>query len=271
VFDKEFVDAKIMVLPTGHDPDSFVCEHGAGRFSQLAESALGVIDFLLESAVKKHGLSVEGKVRIVNELAGPLAVVSDSVKRSLYAREISERLGIEEGALLEKVRQAGGRKPGRAPLNKTSPPEGSSQSRLERKIVAMMLQFPDILDEIDQRRVLDLIQDPVLKRIGRFVLERKSEPVRASEVIEAVEGSEHTVAALSMEDEPWDRKSGLKLISQLAKGASGYRKDPLVEEIRAAEKESDEASLERLLSEKYKQAVRREKEKMSLLKNGQQP
>ena len=271
VFDKEFVDAKIMVLPTGHDPDSFVCEHGAERFSYLADAALGVIDFLLESAVKKHGLSVAGKVRIVNELAGPLAAISDSVKRSLYAREISERLGIEEGAVLEKVRRAGGRKPGPVSVDQTPPPRESSQSRLERKIVAMMLQFPDILEEIDQRRVLDLFQDPVLKRIGRFVLERKNDPVRASEVIEAVEGSEQTVAALSMEDEPWNRKSGLKLIAQLAKGASGYRKDPLTEEIRAAEKGSDEASLERLLAEKYKQAVRREKEKMSLLKDGQQP
>ncbi len=268
VFDKEFVDAKIMVLPSGHDPDSFVCEHGPEQFEKLAESALDVIPFLLESAVSKHGLSVEGRVRIVGEMAKTLAAVSDPVKRALNGREIAERLGIEEAAVLERVRSAGP-KPAqtgsdRSPMSE----EGSPRSRLEKKIVSMMLQYPDILDEIDQRRIMDLFQDPILKKIGLYILSRRKAPVRASEVIEAVEGSQDTVAALSMEDEPWNRKSGLKLIAQLVKGGAGYRTDPLTEEIRAAEKGSDEASLERLLSEKYKQAVRREKEKMSLLKDG---
>jgi DNA primase len=268
VFDKEFIDAQIMVLPSGHDPDSFVCEHGAESFSRLAGSALGVIDFLIDSAVRKHGLSVEGKVRILEEMAGPLATVSDPVKRSLYGRELSERLGIEEAAVLEKIRLAGDQRVPTAGSPEMTSRKGTAQSRLERKIVAMMLQFPDILDEIDQRKVMDLFQDPVLRRIGGYVLARKNEAVRVSEVIEAVEGSQQTVAALAMEDEPWTRKSGLKLIAQLARGASGFRKDPLTEEIRAAEKGSDDASLERLLTEKYKQAVRREKEKMSLLKDG---
>jgi hypothetical protein len=116
--------------------------------------------------------------------------------------------------------------------------------------------------------VVDVFRDPILQKIGQYVLSRRKEPVRVSEVIEAVEGSQQTVAALAMEDEPWNRKSGLKLIAQLERGASGYRKDPLTEEIREAEKGSDAASLERLLAEKYKQAVRKEKEKMSLLKDG---
>ncbi|MGD8366309.1 MAG: DNA primase [Desulfobacterales bacterium] len=268
VFDKEFVDAQIMVLPSGHDPDSFVCEHGADSFLHLAESALGVIDFLIESALKKHGLSVEGRVRIVAEMAGPLAMISDPVKRSLYSRELSERLGIEEAAVLEKVRQAGEQKNRAAVSPEKAVRQGSAQSRLERKIVAMMLHFPDILDEIEHRRALELFQDPTLKKIGQYVLSRKGEPVRVSEVMEAVEGSQQTVAALAMEEEPWNRKSGVKLIAQFMRVGAGYRKDPLTEEIRAAEEGSDEASLERLLTEKYRQAVRREKEKMSLLKDG---
>ena len=271
VFDKEFVDAQVIVLPAGHDPDSFVCDHGAERFLELAESALGVFAFLLDSSVKKHGLSVEGKVRIVGEMAAALAVVSDPVKRSLYSRDISERLGIEEAAVQEKVRQLDAKSPFGAPVQTAAHRRESPQSRLERKVVAMMLQFPDILDEIDRRKAVDLFQDPVLRRIAGFVLSRKSEPVRASEVIEAVEGSEEMVAALSMEDEPWSRQSCLKLIAQLAKSGAGYRQDPLTEEIRAAEQQSDDASLQRLLAEKYKQAVRREKEKMALLKNGGTP
>ena len=92
-----------------------------------------------------------------------------------------------------------------------------------------------------------------------------------SEIVEAVEGSEETVAALAMEDEPWNRKSGAQLIAQLLKRRAGGSGDSLVEEILAAEKGRDEASLERLLAEKYKQAVRKEKEKMALLRKEQHP
>lgn len=266
VFDKEYVDAQIIVLPAGHDPDSFVCEHGGGRFAALADKAQSVIPFLMDSAQNRHGLSVEGKVRIVTEMAGPLATLADPVKRSLYIRELSERLGIEESALLEKIRAAGSgevqkkEEEGRAFGGKRA------ENRLERKIVAMMLQFPDILDNIDQRKVLDHFSDPVLRRIGEYVLVQRDRPVRASEIVEAVEGSEDTVAALAMEDEPWNRKSGVQLIAQMIKGSAGQSRDALMEEILAAEKGSDEASLDRLLAEKYKQAVRREKEKMALLR-----
>ncbi|MCF8049812.1 MAG: DNA primase [Desulfobacterales bacterium] len=266
VFDKEYVDAQIIVLPAGHDPDSFVCEHGGSRFAALAEKAQSVIPFLMDSAKNRHGLSVEGKVKIVAEMASPLAALADPVKRALYIRELSERLGIEESALLEKIRAAGSDDFKKRAEQRQLPDWKNAENRLERKIVAMMLQFPDILDNIDQRKVLDHFSDSVLRRIGAYVLAQRDRPVRASEIVEAIEGSEDTVAALAMEDEPWNRKSGLQLIAQLLKGGVGRSRDDLMQEILAAEKGSDEASLDRLLAEKYKQAVRREKEKMALLK-----
>ncbi len=269
VFDKEYVDAQIIVLPAGHDPDSFVCEHGGGRFAHLAENAQSVIPFLMDSAQNKYGLSVEGKVKIVAELAGPLALLGDPVKRALYIRELAERLGIEESALLEKIRAAGTGGFKKKAEQSRAPDNKNVKNRLERKILAMMLQFPDILDNIDQQKVLDHFSDPVLRRIGEYVLSRRNRPVRASEIVEGVEGSEATVAALAMEDEPWNRKSGVQLIAQFLKGGAGSSRDVLMEEIMAAEKGSDEASLDRLLAEKYKQAVRREKEKMALLRKEQ--
>ncbi|NVM57965.1 MAG: DNA primase [Desulfobacterales bacterium] len=70
LFKEEKVDARIMILPEGKDPDSYVFEVGGDGFGQRAERALDLIEFLVVSAVKKYGLSPEGKIRIVEALKG---------------------------------------------------------------------------------------------------------------------------------------------------------------------------------------------------------
>jgi DNA primase len=55
--------------------------------------------------IEKYGLTVEGKIRVISEMRETLASIDDSVARSLYIKELSERVGIEETAVLEKVRE----------------------------------------------------------------------------------------------------------------------------------------------------------------------
>ena len=105
MFIKEGVEARVVMLPKGHDPDSFVSEFGPEAFYKLAGNALEVMSFLLKTAEKKHGLTVSGKLAILDDIRRPLASIEDVNPRQLYIKEISERLGIDEGAVLEKVRE----------------------------------------------------------------------------------------------------------------------------------------------------------------------
>ncbi len=69
IFRKEETDAYILVLePEGYDPDSYLFEFGADAFINAASQSSGVISFLTDSAIKKHGLSTEGKIRIVSDM-----------------------------------------------------------------------------------------------------------------------------------------------------------------------------------------------------------
>ncbi len=69
LFMEEKVSVRVMVLPEGQDPDSFIFEVGRDGFDERAEQALDLMSFLLESAINKHGLSPQGKVRIVDASA----------------------------------------------------------------------------------------------------------------------------------------------------------------------------------------------------------
>ncbi len=212
-FIKEGMDVRIIILPQGQDPDSFVQRNGKEAFEACAREAMSVIPFLTQSAVEQFGLSVEGKIKIMEEMKEPLARVEDPAARSLYIHELSQTLGIDESAVLEKVRMAF-----LVSKDEPLPPsvlarngDGSAETNLEqasmrreRQMVSMMLQFPQIRQEVRNRGVLDCFFSRQLKEIGQYVLELEGDEQMVPRVMERVEtdAQRRLVASLSMVEIP---------------------------------------------------------------------
>jgi len=269
VFDKGYVNAQILVLPEGYDPDSYLFEFGYKSFMNAASKAKSIILFLIDSAVKKHGLSIEGKIRIISDLKQPLANINDSVERSLYIKELAEIIGIDEAAVMEKVRTISGNKsitPNKELSGKTQDRNLMLKGdRHERKIIAMMLQFPEILPEIISRNILDHFEDKSLKLIGQLVLKQgKHEDVRdelhhdsksnnglISDIINSIDDREEKsiVASLSIGEDQWSREGCLKLLSQF-ESIRNRQEKTLLQKIRAAEESNDHELLLELLKKK---------------------
>lgn len=293
LFRQENVEARVMVLPKEHDPDSFIFKFGDKAFYQAAEKALDIIAFLIESAVAKHGLSSEGKLAVINEMKGALSSIEDPVARSIYIKELSERIGVEQNLLLESVRkesdksQGGSRKlkganrvqPGSATRsvrqqNPARPPAGGGY-KAERKIISMMLQCPEMLPDILTCGVLDLFEDNNLKAIGRAILSlyetRGQNPSDPSDLLPFLETEiqRNLAASLAMGDEEcWSEKQSRKrqLIFQFMEYAQGCKEKFLISKIKEAEANNDIALLSKLLSEKQKMALASQKKKTALLK-----
>lgn len=257
------MDAKVMVLPRGHDPDTFITEYGYDEFLRYAGKASGMMRFLLDAAIEKNGLSIEGKIRILKEMQQPLSAIRDGVARSLYARDLAERIGVDESTVIEKVRSAslaGSRRQASrsGPAAESSrSPRGSLQAkgeRLERQIIVMMLQFPEIVPEIGRSELLTHFENPTLRSIGQTIERHQKQPV--SEIINAIENqTERSVAAgLAMGDNVWNRDGCLKLISQFETRRSRMDND-LLEQIRSAEANKDHALLLELLKKKQMQVT----------------
>ncbi|MCG6892707.1 MAG: DNA primase, partial [Desulfobacteraceae bacterium] len=105
VFDRGFVDAHILVLPPGHDPDTFLNREGRQAFEKQVEKAQPMISFVIDSAVERHGATPKGKARIVREVQSVLASVQDRVERSLYTKELAERIGVRESDIVVEMRR----------------------------------------------------------------------------------------------------------------------------------------------------------------------
>lgn len=278
VFREEKADTHIFVLPDGHDPDSYVHEFGPERFMATAQRAPGIISFLIDRAIAEHGMSTEGKIRIVSELQAALAAINDRVARSIYIKQLAERIDIDESVLLDKIRQAGAKKPiypsERESVTGTGSAEQSSGatlkgSRLEQQIISMMLQYPQILPDIEQQRVLEHFESSTLKSIGHIILKHDfSKNKQISEIINNIDDvtKRGIITALAMTDDSWDKKGCRMLLNQFTDTVQKRHQNKMMDDkIKAAESQNDHSLLFKLLNEKQKQAIRREKQKLALL------
>lgn len=275
VFMQEGVEAQIIILPTGYDPDAYMTEFGPDAFIDASKKAMGVIPFLVDTAIKTHGLSVEGKIRVIEDMKEPLSGIEDRIARSLYIKRLAEILGIDETAVLERIREHSEKKragpggksrqypsdPGR-PYHSPMPAEmqgrapGNEGNRFERQIISMMLQFPEILPEIKARSILDSFKDEPLKLIGQSILTHFPKLNNdVSELLGYIDDTQkrNMIARLSIVASPWDRKGCLNLLKQFE--SSRFRKENhLLQEIKAAEAGHDYELLAKLLKDKQRQA-----------------
>lgn len=171
-FMQEGVDIRVLVLPEGNDPDSFIVKYGADAFNEKASKAKTVMQFLLQVSIDTHGLSVEGRIKILDEMKEHLMLIHDSALRSLYVKELSETLNIDEKAVLEKVREQfvnQAAKKSFLPGNEKDVKQRESDRR-EEQVISMMLNYPDIIKEVKKTDTLDYFYSEKLKRIARKII-----------------------------------------------------------------------------------------------------
>jgi DNA primase len=251
LFVEEKVEAYVMTLPEGKDPDSYIFETGTEKFMHLADNASDMMAFLVNSAIKKHGLSLQGKIRIVDTLRGPLAALPDRVSRAVYVKELAERLEIDESAILEKIRDATRKSTTKAPL-----PRGKNVSRLEETLIAMMLQSPDVFSDYDTQEIVDSLETPALRTLGKLILDkyRANEMFVGADLISEVKDPKirKIISSLSVGGKAWDHESCKKIIVQYKNNLRKRQERALLKKIRAAEKADNQILLTQLLKEKQK-------------------
>lgn len=103
----EGMNVKVLLLPDGEDPDSFARSHNAEDYVKyIEEHQTDFIRFkakLLMDDAKDDPLK---KSELINDIVRTIAVVQDTVLRSLYIKECSKMMDMEEATLfsvLEKT------------------------------------------------------------------------------------------------------------------------------------------------------------------------
>ena len=94
---------KVVTLPDGEDPDTYVRKEGPDSFVRLEEQAPSLLDFALEQALKTaEGSTIEGRIRSVDEILRILQKSEHPIEREERMRLVAERFGINQQSLIDR-------------------------------------------------------------------------------------------------------------------------------------------------------------------------
>ncbi|MHB1223136.1 MAG: DNA primase [Gemmatimonadaceae bacterium] len=125
------VAVRVVTLPDGEDPDSFVARHGAERLERHVSAAMDLFERQVQ-ILERHGWFAElhRKRRAVDKLLPTIRAAADPVTRELYLARLSELTGVDRGALQREVdapsasRDRPASDPATASRGPSAPPEG---------------------------------------------------------------------------------------------------------------------------------------------------
>ena len=153
---------KVVILPAGEDPDSFVRRHGPTAFYALKDAAQDIFDFMLEHPSRRYPATPEGKLRLFQELRPAFEAIKDPVVFELELARVAEKLSVSEAALRRALKE----KPEEAALPRSVP----RLSYSERALVEFLVHFPQFLPELVSLGLLEAIRDTRLKELLQLMV-----------------------------------------------------------------------------------------------------
>lgn len=100
------LNVKLLVLPEGEDPDSFVKSQGGSRFREYCQNE--ATDFILyktKNLLKQTQNDPTKRAKWIHDIVESIAIVPDQIQRELYVKECSELLAMDEQTLTTSVKK----------------------------------------------------------------------------------------------------------------------------------------------------------------------
>lgn len=103
----ESFNVKLVLLPEGEDPDSYIQQIGEKAFRAFVlENKQDIISFRLEVGMKEVGSDPMKKSQLVNDIAETISKIDkleDFALRQYYIQESAQKLGVDEQGLINLV------------------------------------------------------------------------------------------------------------------------------------------------------------------------
>ncbi|MBU5293992.1 DNA primase [Anaerosalibacter bizertensis] len=104
ILKKEGINAKVLPLPSGKDPDDFIKEEGKEKFEQLFDSSLSYIDFKIYFYKKQYNLNnLDEKIKFTKNVAKFLKRIKSPIEIDVYLDKISQETNISKEAIKKEI------------------------------------------------------------------------------------------------------------------------------------------------------------------------
>jgi DNA primase len=245
--------ARVVRLPEGEDPDSFVRRHGADEVRELVAGAPHYVDFILsETSPREKEEAIKLALRIMDRIGDP-------TRRSLDLRLLYERTGIPEHKLEQTLAglRSEARRGGAGEKDKAVPCD-----RVEKSLISILVGMQEYSDTIFKDISPADFGDARARTIVELILKRKSRglPFDVSALLTGIEDEPTRRLLAECSLELGDGADADRMVSDhvlfIVKRRLRRQIDELRQKIQSAEKEGDADRLSALLSERQGLAER---------------
>ncbi len=103
---EEGMNIKVVLLPEGEDPDSFARKQNAESFTTyIKQHETDFIRFKTQLLLDDAGDDPIKKAALITDIVNSISIIPDGIIRSVYTRDCSILLGIDERVLINEVRK----------------------------------------------------------------------------------------------------------------------------------------------------------------------
>lgn len=147
------ITTRVLLLPTGEDPDTFLRKRGRDAFLKMITQSLSVIDFMMQT-------SKEEKTEFVREILSLIAVLKDQIHADELVRELADKSRIHEPVLRDEIKKL--RKKSTAYSSAEKQKGKRFRNREEYLLLSSIIASPDMTQEVlSQIDIGDLRQETV--------------------------------------------------------------------------------------------------------------
>ena len=167
---------KAVVLPGGHDPDSFVNAEGPSSLRNLIRNAGSLFDFHMEMSLSGIDGSIEAKTAAIKEVLSVLTGLRQVSQQSLYVRQLSERVGIKEDILWSELKSLKRAVSGNSERHSLSDrlAKGTAEKRFSRDLhfLNLLIHYPGAAQELKNSPWQLLLSDASIVEIGNAFFQK---------------------------------------------------------------------------------------------------
>lgn len=188
----------VSLLPGGHDPDSYVRAEGADALREHLGRAMDIWEFKLLALANKT-VAPEDRLRLAGEIADSISLIPDELKREVYIKELSMRIGVDLDAMRKavdgRIRKRSGRAVDESGNGKKAAAEGI-------ELLAAMMRFPSMARRFMEETGTKVFSDPGMRAAADVIFHRVVEglDVTAATLMTALDdpAAKETVAAAAV-------------------------------------------------------------------------
>lgn len=162
---------RVAIVPSPHDPDSFIRAEGVDAFRELIDKAPGFFDFLLNRLCQQNDPQTDrGRLAVLRGMADALWKTGNRVLIDSHARKTALRLGASPDSVRAEFERLGrSLRQTRSPEEIADSEEGEAQpappNPMESWILKFLIRHEELLPWAAEHLDCDWIQHPAVREI----------------------------------------------------------------------------------------------------------